>query len=606
MTWQMNVDPLGNIGLSALVAAIPILFLFWALAIKHMKGHFAALGGTGLAVLIAIFVYGMPMELAGLATLYGGAFGLFPVCWIVITALFIYNMSVKTGQFEVIKNSLASISDDRRLQALLIAFSFGAFIEGAAGFGTPVAITSAMLAGLGFNPLYAASICLLANTAPVAWGAIGIPIVVGGQVAGIPDLALSQMVGRTLPILSVFVPLYLVVLMAGWKKGLEVWPACLVSGGSFAVAQYFSANSPLTAPLLPDLIASIASIVCTVAFLKIWHPKESWHFDHEPKREGKEKLRYTGGQVFRAWAPFIILSLFVCAWGIKPVNQALDQITKAVFDFTFPIAGLDKMVIDQAGKAKPAAYKFNVLSAAGTAILFAWFFSIVVMGASLKTAGAVARDTLKTLKWPIVTIATILGFAYIMNFSGMAITLGYAVATTGVAFPFFAALLGWLGVFMTGSDTSTNALFGKLQAVTAEKIGIDPVIAMSANTCGGVCGKMISPQSISVATGATGMVGRESEIFRFTFKHSIAMAMIVGVLHLLWAYVFPGIVPAYVKPVAAAAAAVAAGAKAAINPDGLMWLAIFVGIITCVTLLARRVGADLEAPVEGHDEVHFH
>ncbi|WP_412479971.1 L-lactate permease [Azonexus sp. IMCC34839] len=606
MTWQMNVDPLGNIGLSALVAAIPILFLFWALAIKHMKGHFAALGGTSLAVLIAIFVYGMPVDLAALSTLYGGAFGLFPVCWIVITALFIYNMSVKTGQFEVIKNSLASISDDRRLQALLIAFSFGAFIEGAAGFGTPVAITSAMLAGLGFNPLYAASICLLANTAPVAWGAIGIPIVVGGQVAGIPDLALSQMVGRTLPFLSFFVPLYLVVLMSGWKKGLEVWPACFVSGGSFALAQFFSANSPLTAPLLPDLIASIASIVCTVLFLKVWHPKESWHFDHEPKREGKEQLRYTGGQIFRAWAPFIILSLFVCAWGIKPVNQALDQITKTLFDFSFPIAGLDKMVIDQAGKAKPAVFKFNFLSAAGTAILFAWFFSIVVMGASLKTAGGVARDTLKTLQWPIVTIATILGFAYIMNFSGMAITLGYAVATTGAAFPFFAALLGWLGVFMTGSDTSTNALFGKLQAVTAEKIGIDPVITMSANTCGGVCGKMISPQSISVATGSTGMVGRESEIFRFTFKHSIIMACIVGVMHLLWAYVFPGMVPTYVKPVAAAAAAVAAGAKAVINPEGLMWLGIFVGLIACITFVSRAVGADLEAPVEGKDEVHFH
>ena len=606
MTWQMNVDPLGNIGLSALVAAIPIFFLFWALAIKRMKGHFAALGGTSLAVLIAVGVYGMPFDLAALSTLYGGAFGLFPVCWIVITALFIYNMSVKTGQFEVIKNSLASITDDRRLQALLIAFSFGAFIEGAAGFGTPVAITSAMLAGLGFNPLYAASICLLANTAPVAWGAIGIPIVVGGQVAGIPDVALSQMVGRTLPLISVFVPLYLVVLMAGWKKGLEVWPACLVSGGSFAIAQYFSANSPLTAPLLPDLIASIASIICTVVFLKLWHPKDSWHFADEPKREGKEALKYTGGQIFRAWAPFIILSLFVCAWGIKPVNQALDQITKTLFDFAFPIAGLDKMVIDQAGKAKPAIFKFNFLSAAGTAILFAWFFSIVVMGASLKTAGGVARDTLKTLQWPIVTIATILGFAYIMNFSGMAITLGYAVATTGVAFPFFAALLGWLGVFMTGSDTSTNALFGKLQAVTAEKIGIDPVITMSANTCGGVCGKMISPQSISVATGSTGMVGRESEIFRFTFKHSIAMACIVGVLHLLWAYVFPGIVPAYVKPVAAAASAVANAAQAAINPEGLMWLGVFVALISAVTALARGLGANLSAPVEGHDEVHFH
>ena len=606
MTWQMNVDPFGNIGLSALVAAIPIFFLFWALAIKRMKGHFAAMGGTALAVLIAVTVYGMPVDLAAFSTLYGGAFGLFPVCWIVITALFIYNMSVKTGQFEVIKNSLASISDDRRLQALLIAFSFGAFIEGAAGFGTPVAITAAMLAGLGFNPLYAASICLLANTAPVAWGAIGIPIVVGGQVAGISDFALSQMVGRTLPILSVFIPLYLVVLMSGWKKGLEVWPACLVSGGSFAIAQYFSANSPLTAPLLPDLVASIVSIICTVIFLKMWHPKESWHFADEPKREGKETLRYTGGQIFRAWAPFIILSLFVCAWGIKPVNQALDQITKQVFDFAFPINGLNNMVIDQAGKAKPAIYKFNVLSAAGTAILFAWLFSIVVMGASLKTAAGVARDTIKTLAWPIVTIATILGFAYIMNFSGMAITLGYAAATTGAAFPFFAALLGWLGVFMTGSDTSTNALFGKLQAVTAEKIGIDPVITMSANTCGGVCGKMISPQSISVATGATGMVGRESEIFRFTFKHSIFLACIVGVLHLLWAYVFPGIVPGYVKPVAAAATAAASAAQAAINPEGLKWLGIFVGIIALVTLSARLLGANLSAPTAGRDEVHFH
>ncbi len=607
MTWQMNVNPLENIGLSALVAAIPILFLFWALAIKRMKGHFAAMGGTGLAVLIAIFVYKMPVDLAALATLYGGAFGLFPVCWIVITALFIYNMSVKTGQFEVIKNSLASISDDRRLQALLIAFSFGAFIEGAAGFGTPVAITAAMLAGLGFNPLYAAGICLLANTAPVAWGAIGIPIVVGGQVAGIPDFALSQMVGRTLPIVSIFIPLYLVVLMSGWKKGLEVWPACLVSGGSFAIAQFFSANSPLTAPLLPDLVASIASIICTVAFLKVWHPKESWHFADEPKSLGKAALTYTGGQIFRAWAPFIILSLFVCAWGIKPVNQALNQMTTLVFDYAIPIGGLDKMVIDQAGKAKPAVFNFNILSAAGTAILFAWLFSIVVMGASLKTAVGVAGDTLKTLKWPIVTIATILGFAYIMNFSGMAIALGYAVATTGVAFPFFAAILGWLGVFMTGSDTSTNALFGKLQAVTAEKLGIDPVIAMSANTSGGVCGKMISPQSISVATGATGMVGRESEIFRFTFKHSIFLAVIVGILHLLWAYVFPGVVPSYVKPVVAAAAAVSgAAAQITINPDGLMWLGIFVGIIAFVTFLSRVLGANLLAPAEGRDEVHFH
>lgn len=371
-------------------------------------------------------------------------------------------MSVKTGQFEVVKNSLATISDDRRMQALLIAFSFGAFIEGAAGFGTPVAITAAMLAGLGFNPLYAASLCLLANTAPVAFGAIGIPIVVGANAAGVDLMGFSQMVGRTLPFLSLFVPLYLVILMAGWKKGIEVWPACLVSGGSFALVQFLSAN--FIGPLLPDILSSIASIICTVVFLRYWHPKESWHFSEEPKSEGRAELMYSGGQVFRSWAPFLLLSVFVAAWGIKDVQTAMNQI----FLVKLPIEGLDKMVIDHVGKTKAAVYTFNGLSSAGTAILLAWFFCIPVMGASIRTALDVAGNTLRQLRWPIVTIATILGFAYIMNYSGVAITLGHAFASTGWFFPFFAAFLGWLGVFMTGSDTSTNALFGKLQAVTAD------------------------------------------------------------------------------------------------------------------------------------------
>jgi lactate permease len=401
--------------------------------------------------------------------------------------------------------------------------------------------------------------------------------------------------------------MYLVVLMSGWKKGIEVWPACLVSGGSFALTQFLSSN--YIGPLLPDILASLASIITTVVFLKLWHPKESWHFPEEKPSLGRDALKYTGGQVFRAWAPFIILSLFVCAWGIKPVNVALNQITKTIFDFAIPIAGLDKMVIDHAGKAKPAVFNLNILSAAGTAILFAWFFSIAVMGASLRTALEVAGNTLKTLKWPILTIATILGFAYIMNFSGMAITLGTAFASTGKIFPFFAAILGWLGVFMTGSDTSTNALFGKLQAVTAEKIGIDPVITISANTCGGVCGKMISPQSISVATGATGLVGHESDIFRFTLKHSILFACIVGAMHLLWAYVFPGMVPAYQKLVAAAPALKApAGAVPAvvINPDGLMYLAIFVGAVSLVTVLSRLIGKNLAVQSIGDEKIHFH
>jgi lactate permease len=621
MTWTMNIDPMGSIGLSALVAAIPILFLFIALAVMRMKGHIAASIATTIAVVIAIFIYGMPADLAILSTALGAGFGLFPVCWIVITALFIYNMSVETGQFEVIKNSLASISDDRRMQALLIAFSFGAFIEGAAGFGTPVAITAAMLVGLGFNPLYAAGICLLANTAPVAFGAIGIPIVVGAKVSGVDEMALSQMVGRTLPFLSVIIPLYLCVLMAGWKKGLEVWPACFVAGLSFAIAQYLSSN--FIGPLLPDIIASVTSIVCTVIFLRFWHPKQSWRFPDEKPSLGREQLRYTGGQIFRAWAPFIVLCLFVSAWGIKPVNAALNQSftmfmqSLGAVGQLFPIPGLDKMVIDQAAKAKDAAFNFNFLSAAGTGILFAWLFSIPIMGASLNQAFKSASCTLRSLRWPIFTISCILGFAYIMNFSGMAITLGYALAETGAIFPFFAAVLGWLGVFMTGSDTSSNALFGKLQAVTAEKIGVDPVITVAANSSGGVCGKMISPQSISVATGATNQVGHESDIFRFTLKHSIILTCVIGVMALLQAYVFTWIVPVYQKIVAAAPAVAAPAAKAAapvakavapiINPEGLMWLGIFVAIAVLVVICSRVFGKGLEAKtVTCKSETHFH
>jgi lactate permease len=595
----MNVNPLGNLALSALVAAVPIIFLFIGLTVLKMKGHWAAIVATTLALVVASVVYGMPAQYAALSVVYGALFGLFPVCWIVITALFIYNMSVKTGQFEVIKNSLATISDDRRMQALLIAFSFGAFIEGAAGFGTPVAITAAMLAGLGFNPLYAAGICLLANTAPVAFGAIGIPIVVGASVSGVDLMAFSQMVGRTLPFLSLFVPLYLVVLMAGWKKGIEVWPACFVCGGSFALVQFLSSN--YIGPLLPDILSSIASIICTVIFLRFWHPRESWHFPEEAKSEGRATLNYSGGQVFRAWAPFILLSIFVAAWGIKPVQTAMNQI----FLFKLPIEGLNNMVIDHVGKAKAAVYTFNGLSAAGTAILLAWLFCIPVMGTSIRTALEVAGNTLKQLRWPIVTISMILGFAYIMNYSGMAITLGYAFASTGWLFPFFAAFLGWLGVFMTGSDTSTNALFGKLQAVTADQLGINPLVTVNANTCGGVCGKMISPQSISVATAATHMVGQESEIFRFTLKHSLILCTVVGIICMLQAYVFTWIIPTVEKALPAAAKAVEAAAATGINSDGLLYLGITFAAAVLITVMSRLLGKGLVTK-EGTVKTVFH
>src|SRR5271169_5954940 len=586
----MNVNPLGNLALSALVAFVPILFLFTALTVLKMKGHWAAIIATSLAVGVACIAFGMPMQYAGLSVVYGALFGLFPVSWIVITALFIYNMSVKTGQFEVVKNSLATISDDRRMQALLIAFSFGAFIEGAAGFGTPVAITAAMLAGLGFNPLYAASLCLLANTAPIAFGA---------NASGVDLMGFSQMVGRTLPFLSVFVPLYLVILMAGWKKGIEVWPACMVSGGSFALVQFLSAN--YIGPLLPAILSSISSMICTVIFLRYWHPKESWRFPEEPKSEGRQKLTYSGGQVFRSWAPFLLLSVFVAAWGINNVQTAMNQI----FLVKLPIEGLDKMVIDDVGKAKAAVYTFNGLSAAGTAILLAWFFCIPVMGASIGTALDVAGNTLKQLRWPIVTIATILGFAYIMNYSGMAITLGHAFASTGWFFPFFAAFLGWLGVFMTGSDTSTNALFGKLQAVTAHQLGINPLLTVNANTCGGVTGKMISPQSISVATAATNMVGKEYEIFRFTLKHSLILCTVVGIICMLQAYVFPWIVPTGEKVVPAVAKPAEAAPMTGIDSQGLLYVGIAFAAALLITVMSRILGKGLVTK-EGGDKAVFH
>ena len=598
MPWTQVVDPLGSIGLSAFVAAIPILFLFWALAWKRMKGHWAALGAVLLAATVAVVVYGMPAKLAFLATMNGAVFGIFPVCWIIVTALFIYNLSVKTGQFEIIKNSLASITDDRRMQALLIAFSFGAFLEGAAGFGTPVAITAAMLAGLGFNPLYAAGVCLVANTAPVAFGAIGIPIVVAGQVSGLPDMAISQMVGRTLPFLSLLIPLYLTILISGWKKGIEVWPACLVCGASFALVQYLSSN--FLGPLLPDILASIASIVCVVTFLRYWHPKQSWQFPEEKASTGREKLRFTGGQVLRAWAPFIILSIFVAAWGIPAIKTTLDNI----FLVKLPIAGLNDMVLKADGNPIHALYTLNLLSAAGTAILFAALFSIPVMGASIATSMEVAADTVKKLKLPILTIALILGFSFIFNFSGMVITLGKAFAATGVLFPFFAAFLGWLGVFMTGSDTSSNAFFSKLHVVTAQQIGVDPVVLVAANSSGGVCGKMISPQSIAVATSATGLVGKESDIFRFTLKHSLLMTTVIGIMVYLQAYVVTWMIPVYDKTVAAVPVATATAAGAPPS-GGMTYLVGTFALALVLSLLSIATGRRI-AGIAGKDAIHFH
>lgn len=549
--WIQNYDPLGNIGLSALIAAIPLFILLYMLGVKRAKGHVAAVFGLGSAIAIAIAVFGMPANLAISATLNGALFGIFPIVWIVVTAIWVYNMTVESGEFEIIKNSLASITDDRRLQALFIAFAFGSFIEGTAGFGTPVAITAAMLVGLGFNPVYAAGICLIANTAPVAFGAIGIPIVVAGQVTNIDAMRISQIVGRQLPFLAVIVPLWLVVTMSGWKRAMEVLPAVIVAGLCFAITQFFTSN--YINPYLPDITSALVTIIGLGIFLKIWKPANTWHFpDEKPSAGGKVTLNYSMGEVIRAWGPYLLLALFVFLWaddkfvGFKKVLLGWEK-GLGLTAFVWPgLSGLLAKTAPVAAKvtAIKVTYGINFLSAAGSAIFIAGLLSVfIIPNYGFGRAFACLGKTIKQLVFPICTIAMILGLAKIMDYAGMASTMGLAFAKTGGAFPLVAPLLGWLGVFLTGSDTSSNALFCGMQKTAAEQLGIDPGLTVAANSSGGVCGKMVSPQSISVATAATGLVGEEGTIFRFTLSHSIAMVVFMAVLTYLQAYALRWMLP---------------------------------------------------------------
>ena len=541
MPWIQTIDPLKNIPLSALVAAIPVIFIFWSL-IKKMKGYITSLLALAIAIFIALLIYGMPLKLAMLSTLHGSLYGLFPISWIIISAVFLFNATVKSGQFEVIKSFMASITPDRRLQALLIAFSFGAFLEGAAGFGAPVAISGAMLVGLGFNPLYAAGLCLIANTAPVAFGSVGTPIIMASHMSDIPELAISQMVGRTLPLLSLLIPFYLVTLMSGFKKSLEVMPAILVSGISFAFVQWFTSN--YMGPMLPDILAGIASILSLLFLLKYWKPKSIWRFKEEPSLQTSVEIKYTSLQILRAWSPFIIMTLFIIAWGFQPVKDILNSIGF----IKFKIPGLENAILQPDGNPLPIkAFDFNYLSTPGTAVIFATLISIPLIGISVRESIKIFGATLKQLMFPIITIAAVVGYAFIANYAGMSITMAGALASTGALFPFFSPILGWLGVFLTGSDTSANALFGKLQAQTADTLGFDPLVTVSANATGGVTGKMISPQSIAVGAAAVGLVGKESDLFRFTFKHSFIMLFIVCVLTCLQVYVMKWVVPVYTK-----------------------------------------------------------
>jgi len=536
MNWIQQVNPFNNIALSALIAIFPILFIFWALIIKKMKGYKASLLAVLIVFLFAVLIYKMPVKLALLSGFHGALYGIFPICWIVIAALFLFNIIVKSGQFEVIKSSMASITDDRRLQALLIAFSFGSFLEGTAGFGAPVAITAAMLVSLGFDAFYAACICLIANTAPVAFGAIGIPISVASQVSGIPEMAISQMVGRTLPILSIMLPFYLILLMTGFKKSIEVLPAILVTGISFAFFQWFCSN--YIGPSLPDIIAGIGSIICLTILLKFWKPKNKWNFSNDVNLV--KDIKFPASKIFKAWLPFLILSLLIIVWGLKPVKNFFETVT-----YSFAIPGLNNLITDSDGNLISHIYKFNFLSSPGTAIFISAIIAIPISGLKFISAMKLFISTIWQLKFPIITVASILGFAYLANDSGITLTVANALSETGFLYPFFAPILGWLGVFITGSDTSSNALFGKLQFTTATSIGVNPLVTVAANSSGGVMGKMISPQSIAVGTASVGLIGKEGKLFRFTLKHSLIMLLIICLITVAQAYYIKWIIPDY-------------------------------------------------------------
>ena len=562
--WQQNYDPAGNIWLSALVALIPIVFFFLALTKLRLKGYQAGTVTVLLALGVALLFYKMPVSAALASAVYGFFYGLWPIAWIIVAAVFLYKLSVKTGQFDVIRSSILSVTHDQRLQLILVGFCFGAFLEGAAGFGAPVAITAALLVGLGFKPLYAAGLCLIANTAPVAFGAMGIPVIVAGQVSGIDPFLIGQMAGRQLPFMTILVLFWIMAIMDGWRGVKETWPAVLVGGGSFAVVQFLTAN--YIGPELPDITSAIVSLIALTAFLKVWQPKRIFRFDTAEsatsqttgtkapaaaKPQAGATAPLTAGAILKAWSPFIILTAMVTLWSLKPFKAlfaAGGPLASTII--SIPVPMLDKLVAKMppvVAQATPygAVYTFNWLAATGTAILIAAILTIAFARFSPAKAVATLGETVRELVIPIYSIGMVLAFAFVANYSGLSATLALALAHTGQAFVFFSPFLGWIGVFLTGSDTSANALFGALQATTANQLGLSPVLTVAANTTGGVTGKMISPQSIAIACAAVGLAGKESDLFRFTVKHSLVFAAIIGIICTLQAYVFPWMIPGH-------------------------------------------------------------
>jgi lactate permease len=582
MTWNQVYDPFGIWWLSTLVAALPIIVLFGLLAGLKVKPHWCAIAGAFTAVVVGILVFKMPLMIAVSAFSYGVAYGILKIAWIVLAAVYLYDISVETGQFEIMKESIANITPDRRLQVLLVAFCFGAFIEGAAGFGAPVAIAGAFMIGLGFKPFHAAALNLIANTAPVAWGAIGTPVHALAAVSALPESDLSAMIGRILPFTAVIVPFWLVRTMVGWSETFEVLPAILVVGFSFGITQFLWSNH--VDSNLVDIAGAVVSIAATVFFLMFWKPKRIWRFDYDDAAASSavnpQKLedvsggkwgpkevdgfvaphKYTFWQIAKAWMPFAILSVFVLCWGLPKIKLAMNQATTPSFKVIMADGkprpgpagwdwpGLHNMVYRTAPVVakptpEPARYDFNWLSATGTGCFFAAIVSGFLLGLGPVQLMKIFWKTLVRMRLAMVAISFMLGLGFTTRYAGLDAVLGLAFTRTGWLYPFFGTFLGWLGVALTGSDTSSNTLFGSLQKITSQQLGIDPILMCAANSAGGVMGKMVDAQSITIATSATNQVGNEGVIFRFVLWHSIALGAIVGAIVMAYAYLVPHLVP---------------------------------------------------------------
>ncbi|MGC2111943.1 MAG: L-lactate permease [Candidatus Korobacteraceae bacterium] len=554
--WSQGYDPTGHWWLSTLIAALPVVVLLGSLALGHVKAHYAALLGLATALLVAIFAFHMPGRMAAATAVYGVGYGLFPIGWIVLNVIFMYQLTVESGRFKVLQHSMTGITQDRRLQLLLIAFCFGAFFEGASGFGTPVAVTAALLIGLGFRPLQASGLSLIANTAPVAFGALGTPIIALAKVTGFSEVTLGAMAGRILTPFCVLVPFWLICAFVGWSAMWEIWPAILVAGVSFAIPQYFMAN--YHGPWLVNIVASIISMACLIGFLFIWHPKRIWTFEgEEAKTESHASHGYSRAEVTRAWVPWIVLSLIVFLWGTqtgKTLMNAPEKTFKSLATWQTPpskitnpqftVAGLNNLalrvppVVAKPTK-EPAVFGLNWVSATGSGILLAAIISGLIMGLSVPKIFSIYGRTLMKVRFSLVTIAAMMAIGFMTRYAGLDATMGLAFARTGHLYPFFGTLLGWLGVALTGSDTSSNVLFGSLQKITAQQVNASPILMCAANSTGGVMGKMIDAQSIVVASTATQWYGHEGDILRYVFWHSLALAALVGVFVFLMAYVAP-------------------------------------------------------------------